>query len=179
MSAHPAAVVSVCYSDEATILSCSRDGTVNVWQLMSISPIFTLKASDSMSSTSFWSDMKNIVACCDNGRIHVWNRSGALIRVIQVRQGNTEVARRLSFFSARQTNLAICISAHGVNIWKLRFLLPEGARRARSQQDGNVRTLRGHTDGVVSVGITPDARWVFAGSKDRSLRIWDVSTGEQ
>ncbi|OAA71039.1 WD40 repeat-like-containing domain protein [Akanthomyces lecanii RCEF 1005] len=52
MSAHPAAVVSVCYGDEATILSGSRDGTVNVWQLMSISPVFTLKASDGSKDRS-------------------------------------------------------------------------------------------------------------------------------
>lgn len=32
-------------------------------------------------------------------------------------------------------------------------------------------------DGVTTVAISPDNRWVAAGSLDKSVRIWDIKTG--
>ncbi len=40
-----------------------------------------------------------------------------------------------------------------------------------------LHTLTGHTDYVVSVAISPDARFVLTGSHDRTAKIWDVATG--
>ena len=32
-------------------------------------------------------------------------------------------------------------------------------------------------DGVTTVAISPDTRYVAAGSLDKSVRVWDISTG--
>ena len=37
--------------------------------------------------------------------------------------------------------------------------------------------LRGHTDAVNSVAFSPDGSKVISGSSDRSIRVWDASTG--
>lgn len=37
--------------------------------------------------------------------------------------------------------------------------------------------LRDMQDFVISVAITPDARWVLSGSKDRGVQFWDPETG--
>jgi WD40 repeat protein len=29
---------------------------------------------------------------------------------------------------------------------------------------------------VISVGVSPDARWMISGSKDRAVQFWDVNT---
>jgi WD40 repeat protein len=39
------------------------------------------------------------------------------------------------------------------------------------------QTFAGHSDAVRSVSISPKARWLASGSKDASVRLWDVSTG--
>src|SRR5262249_17193798 len=42
-----------------------------------------------------------------------------------------------------------------------------------------LRTLEGHTDQVWSVAFTPDGKGLLTGSKDKTMRLWDVETGAQ
>lgn len=39
-------------------------------------------------------------------------------------------------------------------------------------------TLQGHTNVVYSVKFSPDGRLLASGSGDRSVRLWNVETGE-
>ena len=41
-----------------------------------------------------------------------------------------------------------------------------------------VRTLAGHSDSVNTVVISPDGHWAVSGSNDRTLKIWDLASGE-
>jgi serine/threonine protein kinase len=41
-----------------------------------------------------------------------------------------------------------------------------------------VRTFEGHADSVLSVSICPDGRWVLSGSEDKTLRLWELATGQ-
>jgi WD40 repeat protein len=38
--------------------------------------------------------------------------------------------------------------------------------------------LKGHTDSVYTVAVTFDGRHVVSGSRDRTLRVWDLATGK-
>ena len=40
-----------------------------------------------------------------------------------------------------------------------------------------LKTLHGHTDRIMSVSVTPDARRAVSASEDGILRVWDVDTG--
>ncbi len=39
--------------------------------------------------------------------------------------------------------------------------------------------LRGHINSVLTVTITPDGRQALSGSSDRTLRLWDLTTGQE
>ncbi|MGD0885241.1 MAG: protein kinase [Thermodesulfovibrionales bacterium] len=41
-----------------------------------------------------------------------------------------------------------------------------------------VRVFEGHTEGVDSVAISPDGQYALSGSGDKTLRLWDIETGE-
>ncbi|HAC63994.1 MAG TPA: hypothetical protein DCF68_10760 [Cyanothece sp. UBA12306] len=40
-----------------------------------------------------------------------------------------------------------------------------------------IRTLTGHSDWVYSVTVTPDGKKVISGSRDKTVKIWDLVTG--
>jgi WD40 repeat protein len=42
-----------------------------------------------------------------------------------------------------------------------------------------VRSFGGHTKLVLSVAFSPDGRFAFSGSEDRTLRVWDIATGHK
>lgn len=42
-----------------------------------------------------------------------------------------------------------------------------------------LRILRGHSDWVTSVSISADSRYVLSGSCDKTVRLWELSTGKQ
>src|SRR5271157_1963878 len=42
-----------------------------------------------------------------------------------------------------------------------------------------LRTLRGHSSGVLAISIAPDGKTLASASEDRTLRIWEVGTGNQ
>jgi len=42
-----------------------------------------------------------------------------------------------------------------------------------------IRTLEGHAGRVRAVAVTPDGRHAISGSRDRTIKVWDVESGEE
>ncbi|KAK6507221.1 hypothetical protein TWF481_005671 [Arthrobotrys musiformis] len=46
-----------------------------------------------------------------------------------------------------------------------------------SSTEEPLRTFQGHSDDVTSVSFSPDNQWLASGSRDQTIRIWDVCFG--
>jgi hypothetical protein len=46
------------------------------------------------------------------------------------------------------------------------------------ESEALVRTLEGHTSGVNSVAVTSDGRFAVSASQDKTLKVWDLGTGQ-
>src|SRR5258708_4703740 len=55
--------------------------------------------------------------------------------------------------------------------------LRERVRIGRESQ-ALIRTLDGHSDGVIGVAMTADSRWVVSASDDETLKVWDLGSGQ-
>ena len=42
-----------------------------------------------------------------------------------------------------------------------------------------LRTLRGHSGGILKVAFSPDGRWIVTGSEDRTAKVWETATGRE
>jgi WD40 repeat protein len=42
-----------------------------------------------------------------------------------------------------------------------------------------VHTLEGHRSAVYAVAVSPDGKHAVSGSEDDTLKVWDLSTGEE
>jgi WD40 repeat protein len=41
-----------------------------------------------------------------------------------------------------------------------------------------VKILKGHTKSINSVGVSPDGKYVVSGSRDKTIKVWSMMTGE-
>ena len=42
-----------------------------------------------------------------------------------------------------------------------------------------LHTLTGHSDSVLSVAVSPDGQTLVSGSYDKTIKIWNLNTGEE
>ena len=42
-----------------------------------------------------------------------------------------------------------------------------------------IKTLTGHSDGVLSVVFSPNGEYLVSGSADKTIGVWRVSSGER
>jgi len=47
------------------------------------------------------------------------------------------------------------------------------------EQGKELRQLKGHAGGVLSVAVSPDGRTALSGGQDGTLRVWEVGSGRQ
>jgi WD40 repeat protein len=65
-----------------------------------------------------------------------------------------------------------------LRLWRLPP--PAESTPARPQEFvGPVRSFEGHTDHPEALAVTRDGRWALSGSKDRTVRLWDLPTGRE
>ena len=80
---------------------------------------------------------------------------------------------RLQCFAASEIQQLLQQAKQNQTTW-LRPLIASLTR-----PDGNlIRTFIGHTNSVYAVAVTPDSKYVISGSSDKTLKVWDLQTGE-
>ena len=147
-------------------LLCS-DRTIRLWDLVSMKELRDLgRAPDELRAVEFSPDWH--VAC----HVHLRRRAPPLGPGIQGstadRAADSRGGRVVCTFVPGTRVLAIAqsaVDAKGLFLWD-----PEGARRRMWLSDNG--------KGNNALAISPDGRTLASADKDRSIRFWDLATGQ-
>ncbi|HVR30787.1 MAG TPA: NACHT domain-containing protein [Thermoanaerobaculia bacterium] len=129
-------------------------------------------------------DWLHEVSVTPDGRRAVSVGEGKLLRVWDLESGESRVL-------VGHTDPVVAVTSDGrcaISAWEKNLLVweLEAAEKRYSRGHelvwergaaGSRRVLEGHTGSVRSVSLTPDGRLAVSGSKDKTLRVWDLESG--
>jgi RNA polymerase sigma factor (sigma-70 family) len=160
LNRHRGGVRAIAFSpDSKQIASGGTDLTIRVWDIEKKESIQTIKGhEDAIRSVAFSVDGKRLLSGGEDSTARLWNiADGKQIGVYQV---NAIV--REAIFSPRGRALAVAAEDRSI-----RILDPE-LRILRSNQSP-------HTAAATCLVYSPDARSLFSGSSDRTIRRWEAA----
>lgn len=172
-----AAPLSVTFSPDGLLAATSAvDGTVVIWDTTTGEINWSVKLDGIfVAEVDFSPDGTQLAGSASDGTIHIYDvASGEEINQFAAHEGQAQTVQ----FSPDGTLLATGGDDHLIQIW--------------DTESGNlINTLEGHPGVVLKVRFSPDGSLILSGAGDetmaddsfdevdRSLRLWNIETGEQ
>jgi len=157
---HKSEVRSVAFSPDGLNALSGADMTPRLWKVNGVgvysAPYYLAMPTSGVQATEYERDFSEKI---DEARIYLESQdyANALRLARQVR----------SLPDYERAELAL-------NIW---FALYTHCRPDRLQGGWQFNTLKGHEHFVRSVTFSPDGRHILSGSRDKTLKLWDLKTG--
>jgi len=190
--------------DGRTVITASFDFTARLWDFGSQTEVAVLDAHEGpVTSAVFTPDGKYAVTTSDDATAIIWDvPSGKLVRRL-TGHGHKVMAAAVSPDSRRvvtgswdkslriwdlATGKAVRVITHSAPINDVAFV-NGGTWVAAGGHDGKVgiwsikdgrlqRVLEGHRQGITKMNTLPGGARLLTASIDRTLRVWDVKSGE-
>ncbi len=163
--------------DGTRIISGSDDCTLRVWDLEN--GVELLRFTDVMGrieAVVVTPDNKRAISIDQNCELREWDLfTGKVINKIYEKSGFKEILAitpegRHIISSFSNPNMASTDHIGASNDCALKIWSLENLK--------TLTTLKGHTDSVMAIAMTPDGRYAVTGSLDNTIIVWNLMTGE-
>jgi hypothetical protein len=156
-------VLGLAFSpDGKYLLSASRDKTAKVWDLEKKESLLTFPDhQNTVFAVAVKPDGKVAYSVGADKRLRAWNIAAEGKQIRASGGHGNEVFKVL--FDAKPPTLLTCSADQTVRVW--------------NENGGEVRTLKGHTDWVYALAISPDGTLAASGAWNGEVRVWKVADG--
>lgn len=168
LTSHTAEVSSLCFlHDDMHIISAGFDANIILWDLSTQSTLKVIhNGSDQMiSSLTISADDSTLAAGFYDGNV-------GLFSIINF------TSQKRIFMAHSSPSLNVCFSHNSA---LLTTTGQDGLIKIWTHSNKEIKnnlTLAGHTDFVLTSCFSPDDLILFSGSKDETIRAWNIQTGE-
>ncbi|KAG5474522.1 hypothetical protein LSCM1_03310 [Leishmania martiniquensis] len=148
-------------------LTASWDRSIRMWDLRNgQSQRKFLKHTKDVLAVAFSPDDRLIVSAGRDNVIRVWNVAGECMHEF-LRDGHEDWVSSICFSPSLEHPIVVSGSwDNNIKVWNV--------NEGRCE-----RTLKGHSNYVSTVTVSPDGSLCASGGKDGAALLWDLSTGEQ
>jgi len=145
--------------DDARALSCSRDGTLQLWNL---------ESGTSRAFEGHGNAIKCAMVLPDGTRALSWSQDGTL-RLWDLENGASQA---LGGHTSWVNGAHLLADGAHVLSWSADHTL-----RLWDLESGTSRVLEGHSDSVLGAEVVADGARALSWSADHTLRLWDLESG--
>nr|WP_290223891.1 NB-ARC domain-containing protein [Trichocoleus desertorum] len=180
LQGHIGTVAAVAFSPNGEMVaSGSYDQTVKLWNVPTGECLTTLhKHTNRVWSVAFHPEGHLLASGGDDHTARIWDIStGQCAKTIQ---GHSNSIYAIAL-SPDQQWLASGHEDQTLRLWNLNAAdgePPALAISGNSLANPPTKIFRGHTNRIFGVAFTPDGKTLVTGSLDRTLKLWNVQTGE-
>ncbi|GBE90934.1 NACHT domain-containing protein [Nostoc cycadae] len=163
LQGHTKSINIIAFSPDGKLLaSGGHDCTVKLWNIDTGECLITLQEhTDQISSIAFSTDGKILASCSIDKTVKLWDIcSGECLNTVQSHTG-----RILSVAFSPKGQIFADYSEGYLRLWNI-------------SNNEQVQIFQVNTEWVLSIAISSDGHMLASCSSDRTVKIWDVRTGE-
>jgi tetratricopeptide (TPR) repeat protein len=163
----PAVTVARLSEDGRRLALGEKAGDVSIWAVdEKPSRIGTHHMHGWPSALAFSPSGKQLIAGSTDGAVELWDISKTEQASTSARPSGRGWVTAISALDDDGSRLAIGKSSGFVTIWDL-------------PGDQRIAEITGHTDSVNAIAVVKERSVIITGSDDRTIRLWDMTTGSQ
>lgn len=179
MSGHTGSIQEIHFStDGGSLFTCSTDKNLSIWDVQTTQRVRKLKGHTGFVNSCQGSrrGVQMLVSGSDDNAIKIWDSRK---RHAVATYDNTYQVTATSFNDTTECIITGGIDndikvTSGVLLERLRVTNNFFLQVWDMRKNEVLYRLRGHTDTVTGISLSPDGSYVLSNSMDNTLRIWDI-----
>uniref|UniRef100_A0A1A9X086 U5 small nuclear ribonucleoprotein 40 kDa protein n=1 Tax=Glossina brevipalpis TaxID=37001 RepID=A0A1A9X086_9MUSC len=160
MSGHTGAILEAHFNtDGSQIFTCSTDKTLAIWDIVTGQRIRRLKGHSNFVNTVHGTrrGMQMLCSGADDRTVRLWDSRKKLSTL------TLEASYQVTSATFNDIGDQIISGGidNGIKVWDIR-------------KQEVLHHLKGHTDTITGISLSPDGSYILSNSMDNTLRIWDI-----